>query len=85
MLLFAYAHGNGLSTSLGDATKLIQNDIGKNSEDDNTSELCEDFLCCKISESESCSLKNMTHDETVLVLPGGETRCIFSYSTDFGM
>ena len=39
--------------------------------------------CCTVSSSESCSLSTMPKDETTLVLPGGDTRCIYSYSTPF--
>ncbi len=45
--------------------------------------LCDAFKCCNVSSAESCDLKSMPKDETTLVLPGGETRCIFSYSTPF--
>jgi hypothetical protein len=75
-----------------DATQTISNSIrtraGPGGDEDGnveaTNDLCEDYSCCKVSQNEECSLKNMTVDETVLVLPGGKTRCIFSYSTDFG-
>lgn len=46
-------------------------------------DLCTKYTCCNVSASESCSLADMPKDETTLVLPGGETRCIYSYSTPF--
>jgi hypothetical protein len=40
-------------------------------------ELCDQYTCCSLSETESCSVASMPKDESTLVLPGGETRCIF--------
>jgi hypothetical protein len=45
--------------------------------------LCSQNTCCNITATESCSLASMPRDETTLVLPGGDTRCIYSYSTPF--
>ena len=45
--------------------------------------LCDQYDCCNVTESQSCGISSMPRDETTLVLPGGETRCIFSYSTPF--
>mmetsp|Transcript_31921 Transcript_31921/g.53350 ORF Transcript_31921/g.53350 Transcript_31921/m.53350 type:complete len:453 (-) Transcript_31921:262-1620(-) len=44
---------------------------------------CDYTTCCNLSETEECSLSGLTKDETTLVFPGGETRCINSYSTPF--
>jgi hypothetical protein len=44
---------------------------------------CQGTTCCTVSSTESCSVASMTKDETTLVLPGGNTRCIYSYSTPF--
>ena len=46
-------------------------------------DLCTLYSCCNITTGESCSISNMPKDQTTLVLPGGETRCIYSYSTPF--
>lgn len=46
-------------------------------------DLCTRNKCCTISETESCAISSMSQDESMLVLPGGETRCIFSTSTPF--
>ena len=46
-------------------------------------DLCTEYSCCNVTSSESCSLADMPKDETTLVLPGGETRCIYSYSTPY--
>jgi hypothetical protein len=45
--------------------------------------LCTKNTCCTVSATESCSISKMTKDKSTLVLPGGETRCIFSDSTPF--
>jgi hypothetical protein len=46
-------------------------------------ELCDKNECCTISETNSCNLDTFPKDQSMLVLPGGETRCIFSTSTEF--
>jgi hypothetical protein len=45
--------------------------------------LCSGNSCCNVTSSNSCSIKSFPKDQSTLVLPGGETRCIFSYSTPF--
>ena len=36
-----------------------------------------------MSDTEGCSLDSLPSTSSSLVLPGGDTRCIFSYSTPF--
>ena len=38
---------------------------------------------CHISSTESCGIANFAKDETTMVFPGGETRCIFSNTPNF--
>jgi hypothetical protein len=38
---------------------------------------------CRYSDTESCNLSSFPKDETSMVFPGGETRCIFSNTPDF--
>jgi len=38
--------------------------------------LCDQYSCCSISETETCPITGFTKDETSLVLPGGNTRCL---------
>lgn len=45
--------------------------------------LCQTYSCCNLTETETCSLSSMPKDKTMLVLPGGETRCIYSDSTPY--
>mmetsp|Transcript_33690 Transcript_33690/g.24723 ORF Transcript_33690/g.24723 Transcript_33690/m.24723 type:complete len:433 (+) Transcript_33690:54-1352(+) len=45
--------------------------------------LCVANKCCTMSATESCSISDMSRDQSMLVLPGGETRCIFSTSTPY--
>ena len=40
-------------------------------------------ITCVISRKESCDLNKMMIDESNLIQPGGNTRCLFSYSTPF--
>lgn len=44
-----------------------------------------DFPCCNMSSTESCVMSSMPRDKSTLVLPGGDTRCIYSYSTPFAI
>jgi hypothetical protein len=39
--------------------------------------MCDLVECCYM-ENDACSLSAFTQDQTTLVFPGGETRCIFS-------
>lgn len=53
-----------------------------------TNPLCDsgDFNCCYItnaSTTNSCDIGTFPKDTTTLVHPGGDTRCIFSYSTPY--
>lgn len=48
-----------------------------------TDDLCTGVRCCTVGSGESCSLASMPKDQSTIVIPGGETRCIFSYSTPF--
>lgn len=45
--------------------------------------MCTDVSCCTVSSTEKCSITAMPKDTTTMVLPGGNTRCIFSTSTPF--
>jgi hypothetical protein len=46
-------------------------------------DLCDKYTCCSLSSTESCSITNFKKDDSTLVLPGGNTRCIFSDSTPY--
>jgi hypothetical protein len=48
-----------------------------------TQSMCTGVNCCTVGAGETCPLPSMPKDETTLVIPGGETRCIYSYSTPF--
>lgn len=45
--------------------------------------LCQANTCCNITSTESCAISSFEKGETTMVLPGGKTRCIYSYSTPF--
>ncbi len=45
--------------------------------------LCEDNTCCTMNIKEKCSISAFAKDQTTMVLPGGETRCIYSHSSPF--
>lgn len=38
---------------------------------------------CHLGSGEGCDLRNFPKDETTMVFPGGETRCIFSNTPNF--
>eukprot|EP01038_Epipyxis_sp_PR26KG_P006371 gene6371-8773_t len=46
--------------------------------------MCDLYNCCTISDSESCAFDNLPKTKSSFILPGGDTRCIFSTSTPFG-
>lgn len=78
------------NTPLDNAKELIQNHIKKYYSPLTDSALCVGNKCCNITSSSSssnsapsCAINTFPKDESTLVLPGGETRCIFSYSTPF--
>ena len=49
-----------------------------------SSDLCTNNKCCTVANSSnSCSLASLPYGDSTLVLPGGDTRCIFSYSTPY--
>lgn len=70
------------SLSYDEAVKNIQANL-KEEYPSSAEGLCDSYTCCNVTSAESCDLKSMPKDETTLVLPGGETRCIFSYSTPY--
>jgi recombinational DNA repair protein RecR len=45
--------------------------------------ICDGQTCCNVTSTEKCSISSMTRDQSTLVLPGGDTRCIYSTSTPF--
>lgn len=67
--------------SLEEAAKIIHKDIYRVKQ--TKSELCNQYNCCDISETDSCAITDMKKDEINLVFPGGETRCIFDSSTPY--
>lgn len=47
-------------------------------------DLCSGSLeCCTISTTQSCDASTFTRDVPVLILPGGNTKCIFDSSTPY--
>lgn len=38
---------------------------------------------CHLASGETCDVRNFPKDETTMVFPGGETRCIFSNTPNF--
>lgn len=45
--------------------------------------LCQANTCCNITSTETCAISSFEKGQTTMVLPGGKTRCIYSYSTPF--
>jgi len=44
--------------------------------------LCDQYSCCE-TQTDDCNLSDMPQDQTSLILPGGESRCIFTDSTPY--
>lgn len=78
--IFAVVSANYPKT-VEEAHKIIKDHV--NSYNVGVGNLCDKNTCCTISSTESCSISKFITDQTVLVIPGGETRCIFSTSTPF--
>lgn len=81
-LLFASLFTGAAGLSYHEAIDAIKTDL-KGYETLGGQGLCDRNDCCTISETNSCSLDAFAKDKSMLVLPGGETRCIFSTSTEF--
>jgi hypothetical protein len=70
----------GVVNKVPDYKKVISDEVSRYS---NGRNMCDQNTCCTVSSDEKCGLDKMTPDETTLVLPGGESRCIFSDSSPF--
>ena len=46
-------------------------------------DFCGSNHCCNVTATENCSMDKLNKDETSLVFPGGNTRCIESVSTPY--
>lgn len=64
-----------------DSQRILQDYIQSISASSGT--LCTTNTCCNITSSTTCDLNAMKRDESMIILPGGDTRCIFSTSTPF--
>eukprot|EP01040_Poterioochromonas_malhamensis_P003221 gene3221-3433_t len=71
-------HGEAMQ----DAQKIISDHIHKYYEPLKGG-LCEGNTCCNITATESCPITKFAKDTSNLILPGGNTRCIFSSSTPY--
>lgn len=81
IIQFVFIHASTLSVaSKEDAVNHIQKYLNNNFE---TVTPLPTTPKCVLSSTESCPLSSLEADKTSLVFPGGETRCIFSTSTEF--
>lgn len=81
LLLLTAATATSTPQTLDEAEKIVANYV--NSLGCNVTSLCEGRKCCTVSDTEACAITDMDRDQSVLVIPGGETRCIVSDSTPF--
>jgi hypothetical protein len=75
-----YRHNNALD--FNEAKKNIYNYLDQIKLNNNNN-INNNNNTCVISRRESCDLNKMLIDESNLIQPGGNTRCLFSYSTPF--
>ena len=72
---------------LQESAKIIRENLGLYGSRSNglkSSDLCGNgYSCCDITSTESCDIDSMTPNESTLVFPGGDTRCIYSTSTPY--
>lgn len=62
------------------AKRIIQEDVARY---DMSEERRRGYNSCSLSSTERCPITDLPADETTLVYPGGDTRCIFSDSSAF--
>jgi len=78
------AAASAFPKTVGDANDIIRDHVNSYTSDVEIGKtLCEKYTCCTVTATNSCELSTMPRDQTTLVLPGGESRCIYSYSTPF--
>jgi hypothetical protein len=66
-----------------DAKQLLYQYLDDNYSSKEDGRYCDNNSCCSISNTEDCNISKLPKGKTTLVFPGGETRCIFSYSSAF--
>jgi hypothetical protein len=66
-----------------DAKQLLYQYLDDNYSSKEDGRYCDNHSCCSVSNTEDCNISKLPKDKTTLVFPGGETRCIFSYSSAF--
>mmetsp|Transcript_2400 Transcript_2400/g.3684 ORF Transcript_2400/g.3684 Transcript_2400/m.3684 type:complete len:462 (-) Transcript_2400:1413-2798(-) len=78
---------NAITTDENDSQKIIEKISSalafQNGNNVTYQSLCGTYSCCNINPENKCSISEMTKDKSTLVFPGGETRCIYSYSTPY--
>ena len=76
---------DGEAFDMKTSSKIIQDYVSSYARAEGSEPLCDQYNCCDQTTSgeDGCPLSNMKKDETTLVLPGGETRCIFDTSTPY--
>ena len=47
------------------------------------SDLCDKNTCCKMSSGDKCALSDLQQGKSTLVLPGGQTQCIYESSSPY--
>jgi hypothetical protein len=85
-LFLIFFFGNNILSSYGSNNtprEIIQDHLKRSFPPATAENMCVDNSCCTVSSSEKCSMNQFQKDQSTLVLPGGNTRCIFSYSTPF--
>ena len=63
--------------------KVIQNYVNSTSSYKSIADICASNKCCSLGSEETCSYAAMPKNENTFVLPGGNTRCIYSDSTPY--
>jgi len=66
-----------------EAANVLRKEVESYQVDFGIGSLCKTYSCCNVTSTQSCAVTSFPKDQTTLVLPGGETRCIYSTSTPF--
>ncbi len=80
ILLLSIGYIHGINNIPSDIIEVINNEVNKRS---SLLKAKDDKKSCTISADKECNISDMPMDQSTMVYPGGETRCIFSGSTPY--
>ena len=67
----------------GEARETIRQHLAAEKGSIGGADICSKYPCCYMDSGDNCALQDMPKLPSTVVFPGGQTRCIFSDSTDY--